>query len=126
MPREVERHGKVIYLATEEELRALQAPLVIDARSPAEVDAEDGGAKFAGSVNVPFFAEGSTEPPTVEQYAERLSAASALPAAKDAPIVTHCGGGGRGQKVADMLKGLGYTNVHNGGSADLIRAALAA
>ena len=31
------------------------------------------------------------------------------------PIVTHCGGGGRGQKAKDYLIGLGYTNVVNGG-----------
>ena len=31
------------------------------------------------------------------------------------PIVTHCGGGGRGQKAKDYLLGLGYTNVVNGG-----------
>jgi len=34
---------------------------------------------------------------------------------KDVPIVTHCGGGGRGQKAKDYLLGLGYTNVVNGG-----------
>lgn len=31
------------------------------------------------------------------------------------PIVTHCGGGGRGQKAKDALLKLGYTNVINGG-----------
>ena len=35
-------------------------------------------------------------------------------------IVTHCGGGGRGQKAKDYLLGLGYTNVVNGGGPKVI------
>jgi rhodanese-related sulfurtransferase len=31
------------------------------------------------------------------------------------PIVTHCGGGGRGQKAKEFLEAKGYTNVVNGG-----------
>ena len=31
------------------------------------------------------------------------------------PIVTHCGGGGRGQKAKEFLEANGYTNVVNGG-----------
>ena len=30
-------------------------------------------------------------------------------------IVTHCGGGGRGQKAKEFLQSKGYTNVINGG-----------
>jgi rhodanese-related sulfurtransferase len=39
-------------------------------------------------------------------------------------IITHCGGGGRGAKSQKVLQGMGYTNVHNGSSADAIRAAI--
>eukprot|EP00937_MAST-01D_sp_MAST-1D-sp2_P007457 g7457.t1 len=34
---------------------------------------------------------------------------------KATPIITHCGGGGRGQKAKVFLEGAGYTNVLNGG-----------
>ena len=34
---------------------------------------------------------------------------------KDAPIITHCGGGGRGQKSKEWLEAKGFTNVINGG-----------
>ena len=34
---------------------------------------------------------------------------------KAAPIITHCGGGGRGQKAKDYLDSQGFTNVVNGG-----------
>ena len=34
---------------------------------------------------------------------------------KDTPIITHCGGGGRGQKAREFLEKEGFTNVINGG-----------
>jgi len=34
---------------------------------------------------------------------------------KSTPIITHCGGGGRGQKAKDYLISRGYSNVINGG-----------
>ena len=34
---------------------------------------------------------------------------------KDTPIITHCGGGGRGQKAKVYLESQGFTNVINGG-----------
>lgn len=126
MPREVERHGKIVSIATDEELRALSSPLVIDARKPSEIATNDGGERYAGSVNVPWFEDGSEAAPTLDEYKARLEAAGCLPAEKGAPIVTHCGGGGRGQKAANFLRELGYTEVHNGGNADTIRAALKA
>ena len=36
-------------------------------------------------------------------------------AAKDTPIITHCGGGGRGQMAKEFLEKNGFTNVLNGG-----------
>jgi rhodanese-related sulfurtransferase len=34
---------------------------------------------------------------------------------KDTPIITHCGGGGRGEMAKDLLKKYGFKNVLNGG-----------
>ena len=34
---------------------------------------------------------------------------------KDRAIITHCGGGGRGQKSKEWLEKEGFTNVVNGG-----------
>jgi rhodanese-related sulfurtransferase len=38
---------------------------------------------------------------------------------KDTPIITHCGGGGRGQAAHDYLVSRGYTKVLNGGGPKL-------
>lgn len=40
---------------------------------------------------------------------------AAVVLAKDTPIITHCGGGGRGQKAKDFLLQNGFTKVLNGG-----------
>ncbi|GMH89377.1 hypothetical protein TL16_g11438, partial [Triparma laevis f. inornata] len=37
---------------------------------------------------------------------------------KSTPIITHCGGGGRGQKAKDFLLANGYENVLNGGGPE--------
>ena len=37
---------------------------------------------------------------------------------KSTPIITHCGGGGRGQKAKDYLTAQGFTNVANGGGPE--------
>lgn len=34
---------------------------------------------------------------------------------KDTPIITHCGGGGRGQLAKEFLEQHGFQNVLNGG-----------
>ncbi len=34
------------------------------------------------------------------------------------PIITHCGGGGRGQKAKDYLLSQGFKNVQNGGGPE--------
>ena len=47
---------------------------------------------------------------------DRDAKAMPLPAVnKETPIITHCGGGGRGQKAKDYLMANGFTNVRNGG-----------
>ena len=38
-----------------------------------------------------------------------------IDASKDTPIITHCGGGGRGNRAKKFLENLGFTNVINGG-----------
>lgn len=35
-----------------------------------------------------------------------------------APVITHCGGGGRGQKAKDFLLANGFKNVLNGGGPE--------
>jgi rhodanese-related sulfurtransferase len=47
-----------------------------------------------------------------------------LPADKAAPIVAHCGSGGRGGRAVMLLAQLGYTNAHNGGGPAHITKAL--
>ncbi|KAJ1640556.1 hypothetical protein T492DRAFT_928766 [Pavlovales sp. CCMP2436] len=123
MPRAVERHGQTIYLATEEELQALVSPVIVDARDPEVIAAEapDGGFKLASSIAVQWNTPGGDT--TAEGFAAKMAAAGCLPADKAQAIVTHCGGGGKGKKAMDALTALGYTNVHNGGNADLIRGA---
>ena len=34
------------------------------------------------------------------------------------PVITHCGGGGRGQKAKDYLLANGFGNVMNGGGPE--------
>ena len=34
------------------------------------------------------------------------------------PVITHCGGGGRGQKAKEYLEANGFENVKNGGGPE--------
>mmetsp|Transcript_98092 Transcript_98092/g.219740 ORF Transcript_98092/g.219740 Transcript_98092/m.219740 type:complete len:126 (-) Transcript_98092:127-504(-) len=107
-------------------LKDLKDPIVIDARDPNEVEGCKGGPAIAGSTNVPFNMDGakqSDRPTTKEEYSKKLEDAKCLPEDKGAAIITHCGAGGRGGKSAAVIAWMGYTNVHNGGSPDGIRAA---
>eukprot|EP00746_Dinoflagellata_sp_MGD_P092823 gnl/MRDRNA2_/MRDRNA2_36715_c0_seq1.p1 gnl/MRDRNA2_/MRDRNA2_36715_c0~~gnl/MRDRNA2_/MRDRNA2_36715_c0_seq1.p1 ORF type:complete len:367 (+),score=90.72 gnl/MRDRNA2_/MRDRNA2_36715_c0_seq1:79-1179(+) len=127
-PNESLSQVQSVPVASVASLRMLADPLVIDARDPNEVEGCKGGPAIDGSVNVPFNVDGkkqSDHATTAEEYAAKLDVASCLPKDKAAPIITHCGAGGRGGKAAAVLKGLGFTNVHNGGSPDNIRAACA-
>ena len=79
--------------------------LIIDVREP---DASTTGfpnksTNFRNmAINIPWNRETvSMELPTGIDY--------------DTPIITHCGGGGRGQKAKEYLIRNGYTNVLNGG-----------
>ncbi|CAE8653257.1 unnamed protein product [Polarella glacialis] len=107
-------------------IKGLREPLVIDARDPNEVEGCKGGAALLSSINVPFNVDGQSQserPTLAADFQAKLEAAGILPEDKSAAIVTHCGSGGRGGKAAQVLRGLGYANAHNGGSADKIRAA---
>jgi rhodanese-related sulfurtransferase len=70
--------------------------------------ADCGTEKRPNALNVPF-----------ERTKKRLSGANAedilRTLEKDRAIITHCGGGGRGQKSKEWLEKEGFTNVVNGG-----------
>jgi len=92
-----------------------------------------GGLAVEGSVHVPLNVDGqpqSTHETTIPEFSKKLQEAGVvLPADGDAPIITHCTAGdtpyvGRGARAAALLRGMGYANAHNGGSADAIREAL--
>ena len=115
--------------ASPEFLSTLDSPIVLDVRDPNEVEAGKGGppACVPGSVNVPLNMDGRNQKEHLTTEAEFLhklhEAGFSLPEDKSAPIITHCGSGGRGSKAAAILRGLGYTNTHNGGSPANIAAA---
>lgn len=86
--------------------------LVVDVRHP-DASVEPGDAK---SLAVAGFPDGKYRPQAVSLPWIRESDSMELPdAEKDTPIITHCGGGGRGQKAKDYLTKNGFTNVLNGG-----------
>ena len=112
--------------ASPDELRAapVDTALVIDVRDDAELEKE-GAVVIEGSVHVPLNKDGrkqSDDPTTMDEFAAKCTAAGALPDDKNAPIITHCGRGGRGQKAKVLLTEMGYTQVINGGNAEYIAA----
>ena len=92
--------------------------VVVDARNtnfeiePGDAKYKDNIAQQAGvhrprAVNLPY--------DRVNKNMDLTPLEHLLVKGKDTPIVTHCGGGGRGQKAKIFLEKLGYTNVINGG-----------
>jgi rhodanese-related sulfurtransferase len=97
--------------------------IVVDARNPDfTVEADDemfgaegksapisdcGKSKRPNAVNLPFDRE--------KKELQRFDAFEKKFSEKAIAIVTHCGGGGRGQKAKEFLQSKGYTNVINGG-----------
>lgn len=127
MPREEIKNGEKIVIATAEELRSLENPIILDLRDPNEVEDNAGGKALPGSLNVPLNVDGvkqSIHLTTREEFQAKLEAAGALPEDKSRPIITHCKGGGRGHKGAVILEEMGYVSVHNGASAHDIAAAI--
>ena len=101
-----------------EELRAFVAEagdslLVIDVRNP-DATVEPGDQK---SLAVAALPSASNRPQARHLIWDRTTKSMPLPdgVPKDTPIITHCGGGGRGQKAKDFLLKHGFTKVLNGG-----------
>ncbi len=86
--------------------------LVIDVRNP-DASVEPGDQK---SLAVAALPSETNRPQAVSLIFDRESDSMPLPEVDtDTPIITHCGGGGRGQKAKDFLEKNGFTNVLNGG-----------
>ena len=115
--------------ASNEEMRAFLARhagekvTVVDARNP-DFSKESGDEQFGvpgkqipidncgtrgrpNAINLPFSRE--------KKQVSGFDGSALRDAEKDAPIITHCGGGGRGQKSKEWLEKKGFTNVINGG-----------
>ena len=104
-------------VASPEELKDFVAKagsklLVVDVRNP-DASVEPGDQKSLAVAPLP---SGDVRPQGVHLIYDRTTESMPLPDAdKDTPIITHCGGGGRGQKAKDFLLQNGFTNVLNGG-----------
>ena len=107
-------------VASPEELRdfvekAGDSLLVVDVRNP-DASVEPGDQKSLAVAGLPGDGDGFR--PLAKHWiwdrnADTMEFDASLP--KDTPIITHCGGGGRGQKAKDFLEKQGFTNVLNGG-----------
>lgn len=87
--------------------------LVVDVRNP-DASKEPGDQKSLAVAPLP--SPPNVRPQAVHLIYDRDTESMPLPEAeKDTPIITHCGGGGRGQKAKDFLNANGFTNVLNGG-----------
>jgi rhodanese-related sulfurtransferase len=104
-------------VASPEELKAFVAQagsrlLVVDVRNP-DPAVEPGDQKSLAVAPIP---SGDIRPQGVHLIYDRNTKSMPLPDVdKDTPIITHCGGGGRGQQAKDFLMESGFTNVLNGG-----------
>ena len=86
--------------------------LVIDVRNP-DATMEPGDQK---SLAVAALPSDDNRPQAIHLVYDRDISGMPLPdVEKDAFIITHCGGGGRGQLAKDFLNENGFTNVLNGG-----------
>jgi rhodanese-related sulfurtransferase len=86
--------------------------LVVDVRNP-DASQEPGDQK---SLAVAALPSDSFRPQAVSLVWDRATKSMPLPEVpSDTPMITHCGGGGRGQKAKDFLTQHGFTKVLNGG-----------
>ena len=86
--------------------------LVVDVRNP-DASVEPGDQK---SLAVAALPSETNRPQAVSLIFDRETGTMPMPEVDlDTPIITHCGGGGRGQKAKDFLEKNGFTNVLNGG-----------
>jgi rhodanese-related sulfurtransferase len=97
--------------------------VVVDARNP-DVTVEPGDAKWGAESSAPIAGTSAAalRPRAVNLVYDRVNSSMDLEPLQpllsdglDTPIITHCGGGGRGQKAKVFLESVGYTNVLNGG-----------
>ena len=93
--------------------RAGDKLVVVDTRNP-DAEVEPGDQKSLAVAGLPT---DSFRPQALHLIWDRNAKSMPLPDLKDkaTPIITHCGGGGRGQKAKDFLEENGFTNVVNGG-----------
>ena len=96
--------------------------VVLDARNT-DFGLEPGDAKSSSRAPIAGHGGDGYRPKAVNIPFNRATKSldvSLLPGyvSKDSFIITHCGGGGRGQKSKEYLKELGYRNVINGGGPD--------
>jgi rhodanese-related sulfurtransferase len=92
--------------------------VVIDVRNPDAV-VEPGDQKSLAVAALPA-SDSSFRPQAIHLIWDRATASMPLPpldkvVSLDTPIITHCGGGGRGQMAKEFLESKGYTTVMNGG-----------
>ena len=87
--------------------------VVVDTRNP-DANVEPGDQKSLAVAGLPT---ASFRPKALHLIWDRTTDSMPLPDLDDksTPIITHCGGGGRGQKAKDFLEENGFTNVKNGG-----------
>jgi rhodanese-related sulfurtransferase len=86
--------------------------LVIDVRNP-DVSVEPGDQKSLAVAPLP---DSNTRPQARHLIYDRNTSTMPLPEVPlDTPIITHCGGGGRGLKAKNYLEEHGFTHVLNGG-----------
>jgi len=87
--------------------------VVIDVRNP-DAAIEPGDQKSLVVAGLP---SETNRPQAQHLIWDRETDSMPLPVvdSKDTPIITHCGGGGRGQKAKEFLLKQGFTNVLNGG-----------
>ena len=104
-------------VASPEELRAFVESagsklLVVDVRNP-DASVEPGDQKSIAVASLP---SANVRPQAQHLIYDRNTNTMPLPNVdKDTPIITHCGGGGRGQKGKEFLLKNGFTNILNGG-----------
>jgi rhodanese-related sulfurtransferase len=86
--------------------------LVIDVRNP-DANQEPGDQTSLAVAGLPSDA---FRPRATHLIYNRTTDSMPLPDVPlDTPIITHCGGGGRGQKAKEYLEKNGFTTVINGG-----------
>ena len=89
--------------------------VVVDVRNP-DATAEPGDQKSLAVAPLPD-PSNNVRPKAIHLLWDRTTNSMPLPPSSvtlDTPIITHCGGGGRGQLSKEFLMSNGYSNVING------------